>query len=89
MKKNIGGYDGLADLTDGKGNKINLSDFAKTMAQKATANENKGDSKPSLPDTYKGKNWDDLYRSDELEAIRTQHPEHYEKLRKEKYKTNN
>lgn len=89
MKNSKGGYEGLADLTDGKGNKINLSDFAKTTPHNTPANENKGDSKPSLPDTYKGRNWDDLYRSDELETIRTQYPEHYENLRKEKYETNN
>jgi hypothetical protein len=88
MRNTKGDYNGLRDLTDGKGNKINLSDFAKTTTNNALSTENKDDSKPSLPDTYKGKNWDDLYRSDELETIRTQHPEHYEKLRKEKFRNN-
>jgi hypothetical protein len=74
--KNKGGYDGLADLRDSKGNKINLSDFAKTSPNKDTTNATKGDIKPNLPEAYNGKKWDDLYRSNELETIRTQHPEH-------------
>lgn len=34
---------------------------------------------------FAGKKWDDLYASDDLEAVRTQFPDLYEQLRKEKY----
>ena len=34
---------------------------------------------------FAGKKWDDLYASNDLEAVRTQFPDLYEQLRKEKY----
>jgi hypothetical protein len=34
---------------------------------------------------FVGKKWDDLYQSDDLETVRIQFPDLYEKLRKEKY----
>lgn len=34
---------------------------------------------------FAGKNWDDLYQSDDLETVRTQFPDLYSKLLKEKY----
>lgn len=85
MKNKLGDYEGLADLTDGKGNKINLSDITKTNFNSDTKTKAKTIQNPNVLDKYKGKNWDELYRSNELETIRTKHPEHYEKLRKEKY----
>jgi hypothetical protein len=82
MCKN-GDYNGLRDLVDGWGNKINLSDFAKQAREPMPKKE----IKPSLPDEYNGKKWDELYKSDQLEIIRKHHPEHYENLKNEKYKT--
>ncbi|MFV8364809.1 hypothetical protein [Flavobacterium sp. XS1P27] len=35
--------------------------------------------------TFAGKKWDDLYASNELEVVRTQFPDLYEQLRKEKF----
>jgi hypothetical protein len=88
MKNIKGDYEGLADLTDGKGNKINLSDFTKKEPNQETKPISEIVKSNSLPEAYKDKDWDELYKSDELETIRTQHPEHYEKMRKEKFKTN-
>lgn len=88
MKNSAGNYDGLADLSDANGNKINLSDFAKKEPAQHQKEVQRMVSSNSLPEIYKGKDWNELYRSNELETIRTQHPEHYEKLRKEKFKTN-
>lgn len=34
---------------------------------------------------FAGKKWDDLYQSNELETVRTQYPDLYEQLKKEKY----
>lgn len=34
---------------------------------------------------YTGKTWDDLYKSDEIETVRKQFPDLYDKLRNEKY----
>lgn len=88
MKNSIGNYDGLADLSDAKGNKINLSEFAKKEPEQHQKEALKKSVSNSLSEIYKGKDWDELYKSNELETIRTQHPEHYEKLRKKKFKTN-
>lgn len=88
MKNTRGNHEGLADLTDGKGNKINLSDFTKKEPKQETKAIPEIVKSNSLPEAYKDKVWDELYKSDELETIRTQHPEHYEKLRKEKFKNN-
>lgn len=38
-----------------------------------------------VPENLIGKTWDDLYKSDELESIKTKYPDLYEKLRTEKY----
>lgn len=38
-----------------------------------------------IPDAYMGKNWDDLYATDELEGVRKNYPNLYEKLKAEKY----
>jgi hypothetical protein len=76
-------YTGLADLYDGNGNKINLSDFAKKKTETEPKEAQNKAIRNSLPDHYIGKSWDELYQ---LEAIRKNHPDHYEKLKTEKYK---
>jgi len=38
-----------------------------------------------VPNEYLGRDFDDLYRSDELETVRKRYPDLYEKLRDEKY----
>lgn len=45
------------------------------------------DNQKDLAD-FTGKSWDDLYQSDQLETVRKQFPDLYEKLRKEKYPNN-
>jgi hypothetical protein len=103
MKNKHQQYTGLADLRDGyTGDKIDLEDFTSGKylkdlkdsnkkpidSYKPAVNNNAEPKKNTLPSEYVGKNWDELYRSNELETIRTQYPEHYEKMRKEKFKTN-
>lgn len=102
MKNKHQGYTGLADLRDGKtGENINIEDFMSgkylrdlkesnnepIASHKPTVYNNTEPKKNTLPSEYAVKNWDELYRSNELETIRNQYPEHYEKLRKEKFKT--
>jgi hypothetical protein len=41
--------------------------------------------KMKTEEKYKGKTWDDLYRSDELETVRQKFPKLYEKLKTEKF----
>lgn len=82
-------YTGLAHLTDGYGNKLSLADLSafaekNKEAPKALHKEEQA----NLPEKYNGKSWDDLYKSDELETIRKTYPDHYEKLRTEKFPTN-
>lgn len=45
------------------------------------------DNQKDLAD-FTGKSWDDLYQSDQLETVRKQFPDLYEKLKKEKYPNN-
>lgn len=63
--------DGLKDLID------------KMPAQVSVTEEIKNGDKNL--EKYKGKSWDDLYQSDDLEAVRQQFPDLYEKLRTEKF----
>jgi hypothetical protein len=86
MKQDKGDYTGLGELVDGKGNKIDLSDFAKRSPIVNQSTDELKDQKHFLPVDYQGKNWDQLYQADQLEAIRTKYPDHYERLRKEKFK---
>lgn len=104
MEKNKGGYTGLADLSDGRtGEKISVEDFCsgKYLSDLKTPDRNDSETtsksiihnqsasqKITLPTKYNDRKWDDLYQSDELETIRTQYPEHYEELRKEKFELN-
>jgi hypothetical protein len=104
MEKNKGGYTGLADLSDGRtGEKINIEDFCSgkhlsdlkasdndvpTSTRKPTVYNQPTSIKITLPHEYNNRKWDDLYQSNELETIRTKYPEHYEKLRKEKFDNN-
>lgn len=102
MKNKHLGYTGLADLQDGKsGKNIDFDDFlsGKHLSDLEDVNKelvpsyqqpvynNPELKKNILPNDYYGENWDDFYQSNQLETIRTQYPEHYEKLRKEKFKT--
>lgn len=38
-----------------------------------------------VPEKYVGKTWNDLYSSDELETVKSDYPDLFEKLKKEKY----
>lgn len=61
---------GLKDLLDSMPAQVSIADSLKDL---------------KTPDAYAGKSWDDLYQSDDLEKVRTQFPDLYAKLRKEKY----
>lgn len=63
--------DGLKDLID------------KMPAQVSVTDEIKN--KEELEKKYTGKKWDELYASDELEGVRKQFPDLYEKLKNEKF----
>lgn len=95
MNKNDGGYNGLAnprwligsDLSDSN----NESKPQETTPTPTTEPTPVPAPVPQvepirLPSKFLGKNWDDLYRSDDLETIRNHFPEHYEKLKSEKFK---
>lgn len=67
-----GNPEGLKDLIDAMPAQIKVTDNLETLKD--------------LKD-YEGQSWDDLYKSDKLEAVRKQYPDLYEKLKKEKYPT--
>jgi len=77
---------GLEDLIDIHGNEINLSDFATKKPSLPPKEVQKTKVTDSLPTEYKGKNWDELFITGDLEKLKNKHPEHYEKLRAEKLK---
>ncbi|WP_102980125.1 phage protease [Chryseobacterium scophthalmum] len=63
--------DGLKDLIDKMPAQVSVTDKIKGSEEELKK--------------YTGKSWDDLYQSDELEGVRQQFPDLYEKLRKEKF----
>ena len=65
------------------GNPTGLKKVIDAMPAQTLVTDNLGD-KTAKAD-FEGKKWDDLYQSDQLETVRTQFPDLYESLRKEKY----
>jgi hypothetical protein len=63
--------DGLKDLIDKMPAQVSVTDKIKGSEEELKK--------------YTGKSWDDLYQSDELEGVRQQFPDLYEKLRTEKF----
>lgn len=62
--------DGLKDLIDKMPAQVSVTDKINDK---------------DLPEKYIGKNWDDLYQSDEIETVRQAFPDLYTKLRNEKF----
>lgn len=69
-----------------KGNPTGLKSLIDSMPAQTLITDNLEDKKDAS--AYAGKKWDDLYASNELEGVRTQFPDLYEKLRKEKFPNN-
>lgn len=65
------------------GNPSGLAKVIAAMPAQTLVTDNLGDNK--VADSFAGKKWDDLYASNELESVRVQFPDLYEKLKKEKY----
>lgn len=68
------------------GNPEGLGKLIESMPAQVLVTDQLSDKKDAS--VYVGKKWDDLYASNELETVRTQFPDLYEKLRKEKYPNN-
>lgn len=66
------------------GNPTALKKVIDAMPAQTLVTDELGDKSKDLS-KFEGKKWDDLYASNELEGVRTQFPDLYEKLRKEKY----
>jgi hypothetical protein len=64
------------------GNPAGLKKVIDVMPAQTLVTDQLGDKDASA---FAGKKWDDLYASNELEAVRTQFPDLYEQLRKEKF----
>lgn len=87
---------GLEDLRDRLGNPIdinnfNLSDNFKGKKPLETPNVAPKPLPikvtPSIPEEYKGKTWQELFRENKLEYIRQNHFDLFEKLRKKEIET--
>lgn len=65
------------------GNPAGLKKVIDVMPAQTLVTDQLGDEKDAK--AFIGKKWDDLYQSNELEKVRTQFPDLYEQLRKEKY----
>lgn len=65
------------------GNPKGLKDLVDAMPAQTPITDELGAAK-DLGD-FTGKSWDDLYQSNKLETVRTQFPDLYEKLKKEKF----
>lgn len=72
----------LKDLFDS--NPTGLAKVIAKLPVQTLITDQLGDDAKNLA-KFEGKKWDDLYASNELEGVRTQFPDLYEKLRKEKY----
>jgi len=66
------------------GNPAGLAKVITAMPAQTLVTEQLGDDAKNLA-AFEGKKWDDLYAANELEGVRTQFPDLYEKLRKEKF----
>lgn len=60
-----------------------LKDLIDAMPAQTLITDQLGDNKDAS--AFAGKKWDDLYQSDQLESVRIQLPDLYDKLKKEKY----
>lgn len=65
------------------GNPTGLKKLIEAMPAQTLITDNLGDKTGS--ESFVGKSWDDLYASNELEAVRTKFPDLFEKLKKEKF----
>ncbi|WP_291122768.1 hypothetical protein [Flavobacterium sp. UBA6046] len=65
------------------GNPTGLAKVIAAMPAQTLITDQLGDTKDAT--AFEGKKWDDLYASNELDAVRTKFPDLYEKLRKEKF----
>lgn len=66
------------------GNPTGLKNLIDAMPAQVLLTEQLGEDAKNLA-AFNGKKWDDLYASNELEAVRTKFPDLYETLRKEKF----
>lgn len=80
LTKEVSAKLGASFATDPKG----LKDLIDAMPAQTLITDQLGDNTKSA-ETFAGKKWDDLYQSDDLETVRNQFPDLYEKLKKEKY----
>lgn len=64
-------------------NPAGLKKLIEAMPAQTLITDNLGDKTGS--ESFVGKSWDDLYASNELEAVRTKFPDLFEKLKKEKF----
>jgi hypothetical protein len=87
---------GLADLRDKLGNPIDINNFnlSDNVKDKKTLKTPNVAPKPlpikvtpSIPEEYKGKTWQELFRENKLEYIRQNHFDLFEKLRKKEIET--
>lgn len=60
-----------------------LKDLLDVMPAQVLVTDQLGDKKDAS--VFAGKKWDDLYHSDDLETVRTQFPDLYDKLKQEKF----
>ncbi|AOW09512.1 phage protease [Flavobacterium gilvum] len=79
LTKEVSAKLGESYKTDPKG----LKDLIDAMPAQTLITDQLGDNKDMAE--FIGKSWDDLYQSNKLETVRTQFPDLYEKLKKEKY----
>lgn len=80
LTKEVSAKLGESFKTDPKG----LKDLIDAMPAQTLITDQLGDNAKNA-EAFAGKKWDDLYQSDDLETVRNQFPDLYEKLKKEKY----
>jgi hypothetical protein len=80
LTKEVSAKLGLSFATDPKG----LKDLIDAMPAQTLITDQLAD-KSKTAEAFAGKKWDDLYASNQLEGVRTQLPDLYEKLRKERF----
>ena len=87
---------GLEDLRDKLGNPIDINNFnlSDNVKGKKTLETPNVAPKPlpikvtpSIPEEYKGKTWQELFRENKLEYIRQNHFDLFEKLKKKEIET--
>lgn len=80
LTKEVSAKLGLSFATDPTA----LKDLIDAMPAQTLITDQLAD-KSKTAEVFAGKKWDDLYQSDDLETVRNQFPDLYEKLKKEKY----